>query len=660
MQGIRSGFRESVRYWLRWHLRLGKLKQKYLIFPLLVIFIVLVHLVANNNSYDIKTLTETYSKSDVLGFKGSIFDLSHGKGNKETISDKQDMDVYVNISREVKYPRKLFRESPFQYLTDIMNKYSKTEESLAKINSIKDGFTMDQWEINSVFSTLDQCKILIDAIYSIDNDWHNLHDIVKNETYRKSGDDYLSTFVERLRIYNYCFQFNSLDPSDIFEYKESNHVDLSGKYSSNIAFTAKEFQYRMFPFLKVPQNDEALLPKIVHVNTMKPVQLNLTRSVKEHNENFWQSWSSLGEGKGIVTTFPESNGDFFLRELEVLKVKENTLPIQVLVNENELSHDFIQKLSQKAIVTGQQVYVITFTSLLNKEVEEYGSRFKNKLYASLFNTFEEFIILDADVVTFLNPEEYFGFEEYQSSGLYISRDRRLNMLLNRECLNSIKYLEPTLEEVRLIGSSTRYTLSAINDTTATGEAFRVFARDHISNIAESGLVTISKRKSMAGLLLGTMLRFSSTFEGCAYGDKEFFWMGPLYAGINYEFEPSDAALMGFPKKEYDNDWHYIKTTLCDSHIAHAHKGRLIWTNGCMTMSKNIDPNRPNPRMKANGFLIPDYKRSNLDGRQTKFGYMFCSHAVEAGGLEDPHGYVGWMDQETYLDFENISIAWNKD
>lgn len=623
-----------------------------------------MHSCLKQNNYHIKSITENYS-SDFTYFRNSVFEKGFFETNSKAISFKPDVDGYVNVTRELKYPRFPDENSPFKYLSDIIKQTATNKEpreKSTKIKSAKDGFTLEEWNNPSIFSTLDQCKVLIDAIYSTNNDWDNFHDIEKNGKFEKSeeSDKSLSLFVERLRIYNYCFVFNNIKASDIFENKKSNYVDLSEKYASNVGFNATVFQNRMFPFLKEPTAGEPLLPKLFDVNAMKPIKFNLTTSIEEHNENFWQSWSKMAKGKGIATTFHDKNGDYFLRGLNVLKYKNNTLPIQIINNENELPDKFLEKMSKHANDTGQQVYLMTITNILDDKVKRYGTNFKHKMYATILNTFEEYIVLDADSISFIPPDEYFNFGEYESSGIYLNRDRELDIRESDTCLKSLRYAEPPLVEVDLIKSSLRYTFTAINDSTATGEAFKAFADDHTANIAESGLVPLNRRKSIAGMLMGTMLRFSARLEFCTYGDKEVYWMGPLYAGIDYEFEPSGAALLGFPKKEFDKDWHYVKTTLCDTHIGHAHEGKLVWTNACMTRSKHAKKDEPNPRLKANGFLIVDKKYSVLHKKKTDFGVMHCGEVVEIGGLEKPHGYVGWMNEEEYQDFDEISLIWNKD
>ncbi len=131
-----------------------------------------------------------------------------------------------------------------------------------------------------------------------------------------------------------------------------------------------------------------------------------------------------------------------------------------------------------------------------------------------------------------------------------------------------------------------------------------------------------------------MMSLNPKLGGCPYGDKEFYWLGQSYSGLKYEFEPFRAAMLEFPWKEYSENGHYVKTTLCNDHIAHTHENNLVWVNGGMKRFKyrgGGEDGVHNPPMEANGFIISDRKHGSLQRYRDKFGPACCGACVEVGG-----------------------------
>lgn len=99
----------------------------------------------------------------------------------------------------------------------------------------------------------------------------------------------------------------------------------------------------------------------------------------------------MSKGRGIITTFPPSDVDFFLKLLKVIHYLGNDLPIQILSNGHELSDKVIKQTSQLGKETNQQIRLLTYHNLLDRENRKYVSRDMNKFFACLFNIFEEYI-----------------------------------------------------------------------------------------------------------------------------------------------------------------------------------------------------------------------------------------------------------------------------
>ncbi|KAG0661924.1 hypothetical protein C6P44_002486 [Monosporozyma unispora] len=250
----------------------------------------------------------------------------------------------------------------------------------------------------------------------------------------------------------------------------------------------------MFPFVKIPQMEEILLPKLLDLKFMEHKQFFIKKSPIEHNNSFWSSWREIFKGRGIVTTFPPDQADYFF----------------------------------------------------HKDKERRIGGFKSKFSASLSNTFAEYIFMNADVVTLIDPKEYFDFDEYKSSGIYITRDRALNEWISEDCPTSLSNLEPTKKETKLISSSLLYKHNSLNSSALTGESSSMTFKESRKHVAESGLMVIDKINNLQGTLTALMMSLNPKLGGCPYGDKEFYWLGQSYSGLKYEFEPFRAAMLEFP------------------------------------------------------------------------------------------------------------------
>lgn len=218
----------------------------------------------------------------------------------------------------------------------------------------------------------------------------------------------------------------------------------------------------------------------------------------------------------------------------------------MLLKKNEFGNNFIEKLSVRGNTTNQSIFLVIYSNIIDKDKERRIGGFKSKFSASLSNTFAEYIFMNADVVTLIDPKEYFDFDEYKSSGIYITRDRALNEWISEDCPTSLSNLEPTKKETKLISSSLLYKHNSLNSSALTGESSSMTFKESRKHVAESGLMVIDKINNLQGTLTALMMSLNPKLGGCPYGDKEFYWLGQSYSGLKYEFEPFRAAMLEFP------------------------------------------------------------------------------------------------------------------
>lgn len=389
-----------------------------------------------------------------------------------------DHDLPGEIPKDIKYSRKLTKNSPFYYVID------RRMDGFYTINNGRNDenplltFSEDKW---FEMTKLEQCKILIDSIYSGNNYWSNDEAFKLPRTRGiKELHPLLSTYSERLRIFYHCFLFNDVKVGDVFE--------------SDSLRRPLDFQHRMFPFLKHPKPEEVLLPKVTNLTSMERIPFVLRKSVKEYNENFWSDWLQMSHGRGIVTTFCEQDASLFKKLLNVLGHLNNPLPIQIVVDEDELSERTLTEVIKIGRKNHQELVLITYSNLLDRSNRKYLTRYMNKFLASLFNTFEEYIFIDPDIVPFVGLETFFDFNEYMSSGFYISRDRNINKHVRQGCIKAFYQGEPTLEEAKFINTWFKYTQTSMSNHTKTGQYTKMYFIDRFKYVSDSGLVIVNKKQ----------------------------------------------------------------------------------------------------------------------------------------------------------------------
>lgn len=62
--------------------------------------------------------------------------------------------------------------------------------------------------------------------------------------------------------------------------------------------------------------------------------------------------------------------------------------------------------------------IVDLSPILDEKfAREQITSFHNKFFAAMFNTFEEVLLLDADVVPYVSLDEFFNLKGYKDTGL---------------------------------------------------------------------------------------------------------------------------------------------------------------------------------------------------------------------------------------------------
>ncbi|KAG2229247.1 hypothetical protein INT48_000556 [Thamnidium elegans] len=231
---------------------------------------------------------------------------------------------------------------------------------------------------------------------------------------------------------------------------------------------------------------------------------------------------SSSNSKGIVMCV--GDGQFMYASTSVKAIREilkSDLPIEIFyIDENDLSienrdyFDAIPNVKTKSIDT-----------YINNAYTRLGG-WSIKPFAILASSFDEVMMMDADVFMFNKPETFFEDKGYQKTGALFFLDRTLfdNFYEGKKWLRSFL---PTY--------STYLEQSRWWKTTSTHEQ-------------ESGIVLMDKRKVLFGLLATCKMNDKSERDKISYkhshGDKETFWIGFEMIATPYSFVKSFGAVIG--------------------------------------------------------------------------------------------------------------------
>ncbi|QID85869.1 alpha-1,3-mannosyltransferase mnt3 [Saccharomyces pastorianus] len=334
-------------------------------------------------------------------------------------------------------------------------------------------------------SKRNKCRYVFEVLYKVDPKWDNVQS-AKFHNIDELDNTLISLLGERLRTYDYCFLSGELDPAQIFQ---------------NSAIDPFDLQKRMFPFLKrvSKESDVMMWPIVTDLSTGESVpnpQVDMESS--KFNGNFWSNWRKLSSGRGFVLTMSEKDVPLFLKQLKVMEFLKNVLPFQIITTGNDLSLESIGKISKIAKEVGQKVYLIDCSTMLDSEFSKaFISFFQNKWVATLFNTFKEFILLDADVVPFVKSDYFFNSPSYKRSGILLFKDRVMqNEHTFDYCVEMLSGVEPSGQEHRLISSKLIFDSSLSFSSSSSEEAsvyYNFFEKLQLHHV-DSGLVVVNKRE----------------------------------------------------------------------------------------------------------------------------------------------------------------------
>ena len=556
---------------------------------------------------------------------------------------------------------------------------------------------------------LAQCRLLVAAMYQGDPRWDNVDLFTASEDDREGA----MLLSERLRVYNYCFLQEELDVVDVFD---------TG-YFKAMGFDAWDFQCRMFPFLNrgFDKTHKVMFPRVVPVSKAAkeslvgdengllryPLELKEEEGGEEkedreslylkYNSNFMKTWIKASKGRGIVTTTEFEGLDMANNLLRVLQKLGNELPVELVVTDkSKMTSYFNNKLEEVGESTNQKLFLIDLSEIIDPDFsKELITEFHNKWFAAIFNTFEEEVLVDIDTVPFQPMEKFFDEDGYRRTGIHMYRDRTVSAPPSTYRQEMQVEGAPSIEERLLIGTkliaeqvSSNSPAGKDDDNEQSTEPYGGFFAFIPLHRVDSGLIPIHKTRKLPGLLMGCFLHFTPRYSTVSRGDKEFFWLGQLFAGDDYSIDEIPGGVVGTIKEEESVstvDGTGPGYSICGTQLAHCNKeGELLWSNGGMRVCKFDDAYEIDFRrngeyfeekygsernlagfyfspVRIDGMIVP--KVGDWVGETECVEYFACANYLkeqsnDGSAPKSNDGRFIRFDHKDASFYDNISLIWN--
>lgn len=432
-----------------------------------------------------------------------------------------------------------------------------------------------------------------------------------DESIRKSYDDLwkrvhkdeqlLHDFSSHLRIFDKCFlaaqdtvqhrndtryvhkQQQFLKSTIAYDPREDEKMDQGTVFTEKLQ--CSDVESKIFPWLTMEY------PKFQRWNGETSYFPGSNYRQHQNRNCFLNDFKNRLNGRGIVMTFSDSFLDEAIRLIRILRHFKNVYPIQVIYHSNlseETKQAIVKAAREKFRDTPpQDVWFVDVSGTVEKEYLDKFNGFSNKVLATLFNTFEEMILLDADSVILQEPAYFFNLKKYVQSGTMFYKDRAAFQHRQVDETVFFQKLMPSLDD------SIVFNLQQPTNYTLDNEFFR-----GATHYMESGNVVVNRKRHFMQPLMMAVMNFYSPFASRIYGDKELFWLSlALLGDENYAFNDHHAASIGefTPDAERHKDIGEVKSfrskELCSnhpSHISDEDDHTLVWFNSGFRFCGNVN------------------------------------------------------------------------
>lgn len=528
-------------------------------------------------------------------------------------------------------------------------------------------------------SRMDQCRLLVKGIYVTDPQW-STKELFGIETVSDDSRAELALALERLRIYNYCFKhessvtpyelFHSMTlPREVMAKMDLPPYERMNKKQLALAL-AVDYQRRMFPFLKKTGASfgKYLHPKLINLRTGKMSnQPTVKSALHEYNSNFIQHWVRQSYGRGIVIPMDYTDLKELYHNLKVWQTLKNTLPIQLVFSNTVVTAEVQEILFEYAKETKQNLFIVDLEPILDVlYVHDQHTPATSKVLASMFNTFEEALVMEPDVSFFLSANTVFDSEDYKNTGFKFWKGRNTRKDAQfPHCKVFTQALEPSLEEFNMIHSELVVRLdnpSLESPNTEQEKALSSYYTYGGLHYADNGVYVINKKQAFEGLLGAATLLSHKKYRLCSDGENEFMWLGMFTVGNNFVSDSIDAGILGEIKLESEGPrrgYAYV----CGTQVSHSDDvGRLVWSKDGLVTCKfenaahedfsrdsqyftdryldehNLDEIYKS-KLNINGFIVPDTRKNPWKQISECRATMYCAYIPHLKSNTDDEGGI---------------------
>lgn len=425
--------------------------------------------------------------------------------------------------------------------------------------------------------------------------------------------------VSHIKIFNQCYANSTIAPSERYALDAGfvrqqnidlgalglNHLRTAPPAAAEVAGLAAAFdscrdlELRVYPWLTgvvptytrwdgttmttVPQ-----MCKYTKTKCSRRQPHTVKSPLTNHKPCFVASFKLQLNGQGIGLTINDGHVPTAIRLLRLLRLHHNVIPIEIIYND-AISPELRQQLVKAArlplrdpatnqnLVEQELWFVDVLASLHESHRGRFGG-FGNKILAMLFNSFAEFMLVDADTVLLQQPQYVFSLDRFKESGSLFYKDRTAIEMRGKDDLVLFRKLMPLVLDTAMfnIPQITQYTLG------------RDFFRG-INHYMESGLVLVDRTRHFNQGLMMAQLNFMRPSRDRVYGDKELFWLAMvMYGDETYYFNRHNAAAIGEETPEIERVLNskvgkkeFRSKEVCLNHPAHINDQddhTLLWFN----------------------------------------------------------------------------------
>lgn len=280
-------------------------------------------------------------------------------------------------------------------------------------------------------------------------------------------------------------------------------------------------------------------------------------------------------GNGVVICAGDQVIEFALANIVMIRqVHKSNIPIQVFyAGSADLSKENRKKLREIPNVRPVDITRIFDNEILHLE------RWAIKPFALLASSFENTVLMDADVTLLQSPERFFSQPEYLETGALFFNDRSMT--------DTVKNWKRAREiAIDLVGGKTLPAYSSLQKLRFFSGGERK-GSPRTNYQMESGVVVVDKIRHIHALFAVCALNVGATRKELyevSYGEKETYWMAFEAIGNTYSFNSHAAAVLG-PEGQSATDGSG-DAAVCGANILHLDAdGNPFWFNGSLQKRK---------------------------------------------------------------------------